>query len=192
MPRRRRGRRRSSQGTSRRRTPLASPGPAPGACGPRSRRDPQASAPVAASTAWVGPTEAVLAALKRPSGRWARDGICSVCSAPTLYRMRGPSVRTWAASSEIPRTSIAHPASPGSRSSASGRPPARRRTGAWPPGGQGWPASHRRHARPDGAPQPGKAGRRGRTPRRPATARCRRCGRHALLGGPVGPGSTGL
>jgi hypothetical protein len=50
--------------------------------------DPQAAAPVAASTAWVGPTGAVLADLKAPSGRWASDGTCSSCSAPTLYRIR--------------------------------------------------------------------------------------------------------
>ncbi len=43
----------------------------------------------------------------------------------------------------------------------------------------------------DGAPQPGKAARRcGKDI--PATARCRRCGRHGLVKGPAGPGSTAL
>jgi hypothetical protein len=51
---------------------------------------PQATAPVAASTAWVGPTGTVLAELKTPLGRWTRDRICSNRSAPTLYRMRAP------------------------------------------------------------------------------------------------------
>src|SRR6266571_1060669 len=51
---------------------------------------PQATASVAVSTAWVGPTGGVLATLKTPSGRWANDGTCSNCSAPTLYRMCGP------------------------------------------------------------------------------------------------------
>src|SRR5215217_4779480 len=53
---------------------------------------PQAMAPVAASTAWVGPTGTVLADLKTQSGRCAMDGICSNCSAPTLYRIRGASL----------------------------------------------------------------------------------------------------
>src|SRR6266545_1598697 len=51
---------------------------------------PQATAPVVAATAWVGPTGAVLADRKTPSGRCANDGTCSNCSAPTLYRMCGP------------------------------------------------------------------------------------------------------
>src|SRR6266540_2219356 len=51
---------------------------------------PQATASVAATTAWVGPTGAVLADRKTPSGRCANDGTCSNCSAPTLYRMCGP------------------------------------------------------------------------------------------------------
>jgi hypothetical protein len=40
----------------------------------RSALIPQATAPVAALTAWVGPTGAVLAARNTVSGRWTRDG----------------------------------------------------------------------------------------------------------------------
>ena len=47
---------------------------------------PQTTLPVAAATAWVGPTGAGGANLTTPSGQWPSDGTCCSCSAPTLSR----------------------------------------------------------------------------------------------------------
>jgi hypothetical protein len=46
----------------------------------RSTVIPQATLPVAVSTACVGPTGALLANLKTPLGRGAKAGTCSTCS----------------------------------------------------------------------------------------------------------------
>jgi hypothetical protein len=87
-----------------------------------------------------------------------------MCSAPTLYRMRGPFGSTPAASSDLPPMSIAPPVRPGVAQQliwaaccwSTNRSPA-----ASLPSGQAWLHRDGGHAGSYGAPQSGKAGRRG-------------------------------
>ena len=72
----------------------------------RSALIPQTAAPVAASTAWVGPTGAVLATRNTVLGRWTRDGTCWSCSAPTLYRI---GTLHWDCGSILPNAPLVHP-----------------------------------------------------------------------------------
>jgi hypothetical protein len=101
---------------------------------------------------------------EHPSGRCAKDRTCSMCSAPTLYRMRGPFGSTPAASSDLPPMSIAPPVRPGVAQQliwAAGCWSTNRSPAASLPSGQAWLHRDGGHAGSYGAPQSGKAGRRG-------------------------------